>query len=263
MEDNIVSAGLSTGPEYSYPLTTTPANPSQFQSIGLAWSHNLPAGIDPLLTDPTNANFTPQPGSPAIDYGVVYLPGQVYQGTSPDAGAVEAGTTPWVFGLHDDPAPAGSAALGFEDPTLWTPSYGGTAATTASSTDHVEGQFSMSLVPNNYTEIETGNLSQSVATGFGNLQISVKLSTMVNAYYYGSLQFYIEVPSLGLYNQWVGQLNLTGLSLGTWNTLSISIPSSLGSQLAGKTFSDLTVRMAVNIPSGSGPVLFDAMHLLP
>jgi hypothetical protein len=102
-----------------------------------------------------------------------------------------------------------------------------------------------------------------VATGFGNLQISVKLSTMVNAYYYGSLQFYIEVPSLGLYNQWVGQLNLTGLSLGTWNTLSISIPSSLGSQLAGKTFSDLTVRMAVNIPSGSGPVLFDAMHLLP
>ena len=263
MEDNIPSAGLTTGPEFSYPLTSSPANPSQFQSLGLTWSHNLPTGIDPLLTDLTNNNFTPAPGSPAIDYGIVFLPGQVYQGASPDAGAVEGGTTPWVFGLYDDPAPAGNAALGFENPTLWTPSYGGPAATTASSTDHVEGQFSMSLLPANYTEIEADNLSQSVASGFGNLQIAIKLSTMVNPYYYGTLQFYIEVPSLGIYNQWVGQFNLTGLSLGTWNSLSTAIPSSLGSQLAGKTFSDLVVRMAVNIPSGSGPVLFDALHLVP
>jgi hypothetical protein len=263
LEDNILSAGLATGPEYSYPLSSTPVNPSQFQSWGATWSHNLPVGTDPLLTDPVDFDFTPQPGSPAIDYGVVYLPGQLYQGTSPDAGAVEAGTAQWVFGVHDDPVSTGNAALGFENPALWTPSYGGPAAVTASSTDHVEGQFSMSLVPNNYTEIEAGNLSQSVASGFGNLRISVKLSTMVNPYYFGALQFYVEVPSLGLYNQWVGQFDLTGLSLGTWNTLIMPIPAYLGTQLAGKTFSDMTIRMAVNIPAGSGPVLFDDLELLP
>jgi len=263
MEDNIPSAGLATGSEYSYPLASTPADPSQFQAMGMTWSHNFPVGTDPLLADPANRDFTPLPGSPAIDYGVVYLPGQIYQGTSPDAGAVEAGTTPWIFGLHDDPVSSGNAALGFENPALWTPSYGGPAAATSSSTDHVEGMFSMSLVPNNYTELETGNLDQSVAAGFGNLQISVKLSTMANPYYYGWLQFYIEVPSLGIYNQWVGQFDLTGLSLGSWNTLIMPIPSYLGSQLAGKTFSDLTVRMAVNIQAGSGPVLFDNLKLLP
>ncbi|HXP89413.1 MAG TPA: hypothetical protein VN931_00650 [Fibrobacteria bacterium] len=263
MEDNILAGGLTTGPEYSYPSTSSPANPSQFQSIGLAWSHNLPAGTDPLFTNPGNSNFSLLPGSPAIDYGVVYLPGQLFQGTSPDAGAVEAGTSPWVFGQFDDPPPSGTAAMGFEDPSLWTVSYGGPAVSTASSSDHVEGQSSMSLVPNNYTEIETDNLSQSVASGFGNLQVSVKLSTMVNPYYYGSLQFYIEVPSLGLYNQWVGQFNLTGLPLGTWNNLSMSIPAYLGNQLLGQTFSDMTIRMAVNVPAGSGPVLFDALRLTP
>jgi hypothetical protein len=264
MEDNILSAGLTTGPEYSYPMTSSTANPSTFQSMGLAWSHNLPVGTDPHLTDLLDNNFTPEPGSLAIDYGIPYMAGQTWQGASPDAGAVEAGSTPWIFGLYDDLVTVPyNASMSFDDPSLWTVSWNGPPVTKSSSADHVQGTASMLLVPNNYTVLETPNLNQTVALGFNMLEISVKLSTMANPYWYGQLQFYFDAPSLGIQNQWVGQLDLTGKPLGTWNTLAMPIPTWLGTQLAGKSFSDFKVRMAVNIPAGSGPILLDNLRLLP
>jgi hypothetical protein len=223
----------------------------------------LNVGVDPLLTDPPHFDFRPQAGSPAIDQGILYLYNQQYYGSAPDLGAVESGSRQWTYGLYDDPAAfVCNPALCFEDASLWTPVWGSSAALT-NTKDRVEGSQALSLVPNDFIWLESPNMDQSVAKGFNMLQISMKFSTMVNPYYYGSIMFFFEVPSLNIYNQWVGQLDLTGLPLGIWNTKAMIIPSSLGAQLAGKTFSDFKVRMAVNIPKGSGPVILDWLHLLP
>lgn len=262
VDDNILGAGLVSGAYESYPLAYSATTASAYPSLG--WTGNLPVGTDALLKDVANRDYSLSVGSPAIDYGSVYLTGQTYQGTAPDAGAIESGTKPWVFGLYDDTVitPC-NPALCFEDPSLWTVSWNSGTATKTTSTDRVQGSYALSLTPNGYIPLETPNLTQAVASGFNMLQFSIKLSTVSNPWWYGQVQFFFECPSLGIYNQWVGQVELTGKPLGTWNTLAVTIPSWLGSQLAGKTFSDFKVRMAVNIPSGSGPVLFDYLRLLP
>jgi hypothetical protein len=266
LDDNILSGPLTTSVvTIAYPVTGIQAKVADLQGLHLEYRGNLSVGQDPLLTDPVHFDFSLQAGSPAIDLGVVYINGQSFLGTAPDAGAIEAGGKPWVFGLYDDTvANACNPALCFENPSLWTPSWNGPDMVRSTSlADHVEGAAAMSAIPNNYVALETPNLDQTVAKGFNMLQISMKFSTMINPWYYGAVQFYLECPSLGVYNQYVGQFDLTGLPLGTWNTEVMIIPSSLGSQLAGKTFTDLKVRMAVNIPAGSGAVLFDDLRLLP
>jgi hypothetical protein len=265
LDDNILSGPLTTSVvTLSYPVTGVQAPLADLQSLHLEYRGNLSVGQDPLLTDPTQLDFRLQAGSPAIDLGAVYFNNQIFLGTAPDAGAVESGGRPWVFGLFNDPVTfVCNPALCFEDPSLWTPSWNGPDMVRSSSVDRVEGAAAMSVIPNNYVALETPNMDQTVARGFNMIQMSMKFSTMINPWYYGSVQFFLECPSLGIYNQYVGQFELTGLPLGTWNTDVMVIPSSLGSQLAGKTFTDLKVRMAVNIPAGSGPVLFDYLRLLP
>lgn len=262
--DDILAAPFTTSNlNISYPVFGTVANIGDLQRLGLEYRVNLNVGTDPLLTDPAHLDFRPQPGSPAIDQGTVYLRNQTFYGTAPDHGAVESGSRPWVFGLYDDPPKFQcNPALCFENASLWTPIWGSTAVK-SNSQDRVDGVASMSLVPNDYIALESPFLDQSAARGFNMLQISMKLSTMVNPWYYGSVAFFLDCPSVGVWNQWVGQFDLTGMTLGTWNTKVMIIPSSLGSQFVGKTFSDLKVRMAVNIPAGSGPVLFDVLRLLP
>lgn len=262
--DNILSAPLTTGStNISYPVYGTVAKVADLQRLGLEYRANLNVGVDPLLKDPDRLDFRLQAGSPAIDMGEIYLRDQPYYGTAPDHGAVESGSKPWVFGLYDDPAKFQcNPALCFENAGLWTPIWG-SSAMLANATDRVEGYAALSLVPNDYVMLESPYLDQNVAMGFNMFQLSFKLSTMINPYYYGSLMFFFDAPSAGIYNQWVGQLELTNLPLGTWNTKIMTIPSTLGAQLSGKTFSDFKIRMAVNVPKGSGPILFDFMRLLP
>jgi hypothetical protein len=224
---------------------------------------NLTVGVPPLLIDPAHFDFRPQPGSPVIDQGVVYLQFQTYFGLAPDHGAVESGTLPWAFGLHDDPPVfVCNPALCFEDASLWNPIWG-TSAVLANSTDRVDGHFALSMVPNGYTWLESVAMDQSAAKGFRMLALSFKLSTMINPYYYGSIALFFDCPSMGVWNQQVGQIELTGLPLGIWNTKPMMIDPALGSLLTGKTFTDFKVRLVVNIPAGSGPVLFDYMRMIP
>jgi len=263
--DNILAGPLTTSSQnLMYPVTGTVTTGSALAtSFHFEYNVELNVGVNPLLTDPLHLDFRPQPGSPAIDQGIVYLANQQYYGSAPDLGAVESGSRQWVYGLYDEsPTFVCSPVLCFEDASLWTPVWG-SSTVMANSLDRVEGLEALSVVPNDFVWLESAYMDQTVARGFNMLQLSFKMTTMPNPYYYGSIMFFFDSPSQGIYNQWVGQLDLTGLPLGIWNTKVLVVPSSLGALLAGKTFTDFRVRMAINIPKNSGRVLFDRMRLLP
>jgi hypothetical protein len=67
-------------------------------NLGNTFSNNL-VSSNPQFTNPAAFDFTLTASSPAIDYGMV-IPGITlnYNGSSPDAGAYEFGSTPWIPG---------------------------------------------------------------------------------------------------------------------------------------------------------------------
>ena len=62
-----------------------------------------PSGLaaPPLLADPSNGDFSPQPGSQLVDRGLV-IPGinDDFEGQAPDVGAVEYGTPLFADGFE-------------------------------------------------------------------------------------------------------------------------------------------------------------------
>ena len=262
--DNILSGPLTTsGSNIMFPVTGSPADVSALGRMGMEYYTELNVGVNPLLTDPPHLDFRPQPGSPAIDAGIVYLHDQVFLGSAPDDGAVESGGRQWVYGVYDDPPKwVCSPVLCFEDATLWTPVWG-TSTTLSNTKDRIEGVEALSVVPNDFVWLESAYMDQSVAKGFNSIMVSFKLSTMVNPYYYGSVMFFLDAPSQNVNNQYVGQVVLTGYPLNAWSAVVLTIPADVAAQLAGKTFNDFRMRMAVNIPVGSGPIIFDYLRLLP
>lgn len=58
-------------------------------------------------------------------------------------------------------------------------------------------------------------------------------------------------------------MELTGLPLETYNTITIGVPAWIKSALAGGSFADLKVTVALNVAAGSGRHLIDNFRFLP
>lgn len=234
---------------------------------GATQSNNLVPAQDPLFIAPTAAgewNFGILAGSPAIDAGAVYtLPGGQslpYGGSSPDIGAVEFGTS-WAAG-HQPYLPEPTAtAFSMDDPSTWQiPSD----QPVVSTTNKTEGSGAFEITPTGYKVLQSPAVNQSAVGGLGFVTLDANISTtQSNPWWVGAVQVYIEVPSRGLWNQWVGQWELTGRPQGEWQSLHLAIPGNISSQLQGANYSDLKVRIAVNLNPGSGPLLLDNLRFEP
>lgn len=149
-----------------------------------------------------------------------------------------------------------ASILGFEDVTLWSATSG--AATTGA--DAVQGSASLALNGQGWLSIQSvpfGPLPQVDE----DVSVAVKLPVeQPNPWWYGQVQLYVEVPSLGAYNVYVGAVELTGLPLGEWVTLEFPLPATLQSLLAG-SYDDLTITLALNVPyDATGTYLFDDLR---
>jgi len=235
--------------------------------LGGTYDHNLLPAQNPLFINPNASdwNFGLSTGSPAIDAGVSYtLPNGsgpiVYKGASPDVGAVEYSTN-WTVGPEASDPTLPSSPFSLDDPSKWViPADQPVAA----SSNKTEGAAAFAVTPTGYKVLESPTVSQTAIGGLGFIALDAFIpSQQANPYWVGAVQIYVECPSRGLWNQWVGQWELTGRPQDQWQTLQLPVPSFISQQLTGATYSDLKVRIAVNLNPGSGVLGLDNLRFNP
>ena len=246
-------------------VTLTPYSPLGLMSGGFQ-SNNLVPEQNPAYRDPTPDawDFGLLAGSPAIDAGAPYtLPnGQplAFAGAAPDIGAMEFGTS-WTAGNQPDLPEVTATAFSMDDPSTWQ--IPGDQPVVATSTK-TEGTGAFEIAPTGYKVLQSPAVDQSAIAGLGFVTLDARISAIqANPWWVGAVQVFIEVPSRGLWNQWVGQWELTGRPQDEWQTLHLPLPSYITSQLQGANYSDLKVRIAVNLNPGSGPLILDNLRFDP
>ncbi|HEX3043793.1 MAG TPA: hypothetical protein VHY08_03485, partial [Bacillota bacterium] len=66
-----------------------------------------------------------------------------------------------------------------------------------------------------------------------------------NPYWIGAVQLYFQAPEAGIYNQYIGQVELTGLNAGAWNTIRFTLPAKIVNLFNG-SYSDIFTTIAFN-----------------
>ena len=159
------------------------------------------------------------------------------------------------------PGGVANPVLGFESAAAWGASAGSLATVSSPIT---QGSFALQWSNIAYAEIQSAALSQAEAPIGGSLAYDLRLPTQQpNPYWLGVTQVLLSVPSRGVYNAFIGSRDLTGLSLGTYHTITLNIPQWVRTALQGATYSDLTVKIVLNVNQGSGPHLLDNFRFLP
>ena len=160
----------------------------------------------------------------------------------------------------------GTSVLGFETAGAWSVSSGSVAQTTALRT---QGAAALQVTaPVNYTTLVSVPLASGLAplasmTDSGAvLQLDMQMpSPQPNPNYWGAVQLYISVPSKGVNNQYLGQTELLGQQLGTFQTYRFPMTDFVRSKLAGQSYTDRTSTIALNAPVGvQGRYVFDNLR---
>jgi hypothetical protein len=147
--------------------------------------------------------------------------------------------------------------LGFEDPALWRVSAG----QKSSSTVHSEGTASLELQKIAWVEVVSPPLATSDVGNPAEITFDLMLpAAQPNPWWFGAAQLYLESPSHNLYTAYVGQNELTGRPTQQFFALSFAVPTWIQQQLAGGA-TDLTMKIALNVPEGTAPYRLDRLVL--
>ncbi len=155
--------------------------------------------------------------------------------------------------------------LGFENAGHWAHSSGGKSL----STQRTQGGFALALAsPINYTTIVSGDLTSNgpelsgieVGTSF---LIDLLLPVVQpNQWWFGAMQMFVSAPSRGVYNQYLGQVELTGAPLGVFKTWQFTFPDFVVQKLKEGPYNDLRLTVVLNVPyAGTGTYLLDNLRL--
>ena|GEM_PF-1977356 len=157
--------------------------------------------------------------------------------------------------------------LGFEAESVsdWSIIESG-PGTLVVSTTASEGMRSLGVKAHGFVPVQSVALP-SLGDRVSNLvrydiMLPAQLS-QTSPWWYGASQFYVEIPSLGLYKRYIGQVELTPMPLGVWNTVTFSLPEEVVTKLRG-TYSDLRLTIVVNAPwNATQPYLLDNLRFTP
>lgn len=90
------------------------------------------------------------------------------------------------------------------------------------------------------------------------LDVFVPPSGQPNQYWLGAVQLYASVPSAGLYNSYISQVELTPVGTG-WRVASFPLSGAIQEALA-QQHTDVSFGVAVNTPQGAPPALLDNLR---
>ena len=168
------------------------------------------------------------------------------------------GNEPTVYAASQPPVITVNDIFGFESCTGWSVSQG---TISSDSVNKTQGNASVDFSGGGVQEIISTDLSTTEITGeTSTLKLDVFVgNTQPNQWYVGYLQLTVNCPSAGLLNTYIGQVDLTSLTRGTFSTLTFSVPSNVVSALQG-SHTDFSFKMQLNTSSGSGPYKLDNMR---
>jgi hypothetical protein len=165
----------------------------------------------------------------------------------------EAGTTADALSSN------ATSVLGFERTTDWRVTSSPTVAL-SSSTTHSQGTASLAVKARNYVAIQSANISVNSAIA-GPFTYDLQLPPPSNPFWAGATQLFINCPSHGLFNQYLGQFELTNQPVGSFLTMTYSVPSVTATAL-NHGCGDLSFVVVLNTPSDStGTYLLDNFQL--
>jgi len=141
---------------------------------------------------------------------------------------------------------ANEAVLGFEDPSTWAVTLGSMAAGVSDPTA-TEGAASLAVYPSGFSVLTSQPFSVlSAITGPVSYDLFVA-SEQANSFWFGATQLYVNCPSRGVYNAFLGQAELTQLETDRFHTIQFAMPdSTLGALDRGCR--DLSFSIAFNVP---------------
>ena len=147
--------------------------------------------------------------------------------------------------------------LGFEDASKWTATSGSDTAVD----DAVQGQAALAVNGPGWQFVLTSDPFGPLPKVDADVSVAIKLPVeQPNPWWYGQLQLYVESPTLGLYNRFIGIAELTGLPTGEYVTVNFSLPADVQALLQG-SYDDLKVTIALNVPyNATGQYLLDDLR---
>ena len=177
------------------------------------------------------------------------------------------GSTPDDIDQSTAQALTSSDVMGFEVAGAWKTSSG----TAASTTTRTQGAAALAITaPVNFTNIVSAAIDSSVPglVGLGAPDSAFAVDLLLptqqpNPFYFGALQLYVSVPSRNVHNEFLGNVDLTGRPLNVFRTARFTITSAARQALAGATFADMTITVALNAPFGAkGTYILDNLRVV-
>lgn len=151
--------------------------------------------------------------------------------------------------------------MGFEDPGLWHFIFGSNGTLTGNGDNTTEGTGSIQIGGNGYQQFQSVNLNtDQINSTSSNLKLDIFIgSTQPNSYYVGQVQLYINCPSAGINNQFIGSADLMGLPLNSFSTVSFNLPSNIMVALSG-SHQDFSFSFSLNTNAESDSYCFDNLR---
>lgn len=144
-----------------------------------------------------------------------------------------------------------------EDATLWQ-FVSGSGILTLNSAIKTEGNTSMQIEGNGWQQIRSVPFNtQDFNSPSNTMSFDFYVgSNQPNPYWVGDIQLLIHCPSVGIFNQSIGNVGLTGLPRDTFTEITFILPQEVMDALNG-TVEDFHFSIALNTNSGSGPYYID------
>ncbi len=153
----------------------------------------------------------------------------------------------------DTPEPSDAAVyervLGFESAADWTSAQPNISRVLMPSRTQGSSALGVQSPVGGWFELRSKAVNPQ--GGSKTLLVDIKLPAFQpNQWWQGALQLYVEAPSVGLYNQYVGQVELTGLATEQFHTVKFDVADWILTELV-QARRDLTFKLALSVPSGA------------
>jgi RHS repeat-associated protein len=159
-----------------------------------------------------------------------------------------------------------SDVLGFESVADWAldPSDSGATTIVGLNPGRTQGESSLEVTAQNFARLNSVPMSSIGSIG-SLVLLDIQLPTsQANPSWFGDAQMFVSSPSLGINNVPLGDVPMTGLALGTWETLAFQVPPATAATIAHGVYSDLTFSVVLNVPfNETGHYLLDNIRSIP